>query len=329
MSQIRQQLIKYLLTQKDYVSGEELSKRFNVSRTAIWKHMEELRREGYKIKAVRKQGYLLVAEPDDLTPSVISSHLSTRWLGKTVHVYDKVSSTQQVAHRLAREGAPAGTVIVADEQELGKGRLGRSWHSPPGTGVWISFILRPQLPLHAVSHLTLLTAVAVLQAVNNVVELPLSIKWPNDVLIRGKKFAGILMELKAEADQVHYVVAGIGINVNMTKDDFPLHLRDRATSIAIEANQTISRKAIIIQLLDEWEGLYEQYVAEGFSPIKALWEQKADTLGKPVTARTASGSLSGMAVGLNEDGALLLKDGLGQIHQIYAADIEFQSDSLL
>jgi BirA family biotin operon repressor/biotin-[acetyl-CoA-carboxylase] ligase len=322
MNKIRQQLIQYLLAHNQYVSGEELSHKLNISRTAVWKHIEELRREGYNIKAVRKQGYLLVEEPKDLSPSVISSHVTTNWLGKNVYVYEKVSSTQEVAQRLAREGAPSGTVIVADEQEAGKGRLGRSWYSPPGTGLWLSFILRPNMPLHAVSQLTLLTAVAVLQAVKQVVNLPLSIKWPNDLLIRGKKVAGILMELKAEADQVHFVVVGIGINVNQSQEDFPDPIKEKATSLAIENQAVVSRKNVIIQLLNVWEALYETYQRQGFGPIKSLWEKEADSLGKLITARTASGQVTGIAKGISDDGALLLQDGQGKILKIYSADIE-------
>lgn len=322
MKSIRQQLVQYLLNHPDYVSGEMLSRKLNVSRTAIWKHIEELRKEGYQIEAVRKQGYKLLAEPHDLSPSAITSRLSTQWLGQTLHYFPVISSTQTEAHRLAQEGAPSGTVVVADQQEKGKGRFGRFWHSPPHTGLWFSFILRPTLPLYAMPQLTLLTAVAVLKGIKKVIDVPLTIKWPNDLLIDGKKVAGILTELKAETDQVHYVVIGIGINVNQRSEDFPEELRHLATSLAIAAGRPLPRKEVIIQVLNTWEAIYSQYRREGFQPIKRDWEAYSSTLGKRITAQTTEGYVTGTAKGIDQDGALEVEDAQGRIHKIYSANIE-------
>lgn len=322
MKSIRQQLVQYLLNHPDYVSGEMLSRKLNVSRTAIWKHIEELRKEGYKIEAVRKQGYKLLAEPHDLSPSAITSRLSTQWLGQTLYYFPVISSTQTEAHRLAQEGTPSGTVVVANAQEKGKGRFGRFWHSPSGTGLWFSFILRPTLPLNVMPQLTLLTAVAVLRGIKKVIDIPLTIKWPNDLLIDGKKVAGILTELKAETDQVHYVVIGIGLNVNQREDDFPEELRHLATSLAMEAGRPVSRKEVIIQVLNTWEEIYTQYVQEGFQPVKREWEAFSSTLGKRITAKIGQGDVTGIAKGIAQDGALELEDDRGRIHKIYSAHIE-------
>ena len=322
MKSIRQQLVQYLLNHPDYVSGEMLSRKLNVSRTAIWKHIEELRKEGYKIEAVRKQGYKLLAEPHDLSPSAITSRLSTQWLGQTLYYFPVISSTQTEAHRLAQEGTPSGTVVVANAQEKGKGRFGRFWHSPSGTGLWFSFILRPTLPLNVMPQLTLLTAVAVLRGIKKVIDIPLTIKWPNDLLIDGKKVAGILTELKAETDQVHYVVMGIGLNVNQREDDFP---EEAAPSGHIVGHG--GRPTRFPQRGDhsgfEYLGrdLYT-ICARRFSARQKGVGSFFFHLGKRITAKIGQGDVTGIAKGIAQDGALELEDDRGRIHKIYSAHIE-------
>ncbi|WP_042685677.1 biotin--[acetyl-CoA-carboxylase] ligase [Caldalkalibacillus thermarum] len=322
MNEIRKQLLHELLKSRGFVSGEELSQKLSVSRTAIWKHIEELRKEGYQIEAVRKQGYRLVAEPKSLSPSSIISHLQTTWLGQNLHYFEEVESTQTIAHRLAREGAPSGTVVLADHQQAGKGRLGRSWFSPKGTGLWMSLLIRPHIPLTSVPQLTLLTSVAVLRAVKQLVSIPLHIKWPNDVLCGQKKVAGILTELDAEADRVRYVIIGIGINVNQQEEEFPTELRTKATSLRIEAQKALSRKELAIAILQEWEKLYGLYEQSGFGPVKTLWEAHTCSLGQHIVARTPHGQVEGIARGITDEGVLLLEDGQGTMHKIYSADIE-------
>ncbi|MDQ0337626.1 BirA family biotin operon repressor/biotin-[acetyl-CoA-carboxylase] ligase [Caldalkalibacillus uzonensis] len=322
MNEIRKQLLQALLASRGFVSGEELSQQLSVSRTAIWKHIEELRKEGYQIEAVRKQGYRLVAEPNTLSPSVIASHLRTKWLGHDLHYFDEVESTQTIAHRLAREGAPAGTVVLADHQQAGKGRLGRTWFSPKGTGLWMSLVVRPHIPLTSVPQLTLLTAVAVLRAVKQTTSIALSIKWPNDLLYGGQKVAGILTELNAEADRVNYVVIGVGLNVNQEAEDFPPELSSKAISLKLAAQKPISRKDLVVAILQEWENVYNLYQQHGFGPVKTLWEAHTCSLGQRIVARTPHGQVEGVARGITDEGALLLEDGQGHVHRIYSADIE-------
>jgi BirA family biotin operon repressor/biotin-[acetyl-CoA-carboxylase] ligase len=323
MNSLRIQLLHQLLDHKGaFLSGEELSQRLNVSRTAIWKHIEELRKEGYKIKAVRKQGYHIESVPHSLSASTILPHLKTEWLGQKLTVYEEVESTQHIAHRLARDGAPSGTLVIADHQTAGKGRMGRKWHSPPGTGVWMSLILRPDIPLSSTPQLTLLSSVAVLKGIHKATHVETGIKWPNDVMVGKKKVAGILTELSAETDRVNYVIIGTGINVNQTKEDYPTELSEIATSLCIEQGNPVQRNELIVQILKEWEELYEMYMKHGFAPIKSLWEANAVSIGNTIIARTLHGHYEGLAKGITEEGVLLLEDAGGITHKIYSADIE-------
>ncbi|WP_025026797.1 biotin--[acetyl-CoA-carboxylase] ligase [Caldalkalibacillus mannanilyticus] len=323
MSSVRIQVLHQLLeNEKEYLSGEELSKVLQISRTAVWKHIEELRKEGYVIEAQKKQGYRILEIPTTLSASTLLPKLSTKWLGHELHVYKEVESTQLIAQKLAREGAPSGTIVIADTQLAGKGRLGRKWYSPPGTGAWLSLILRPEIPVPSAPQLTLLAAVAILKGIRKVTPLEAGIKWPNDVLINGKKVAGILTELSAEADQINHVIVGVGINVSQEEKDFPEELQQMATSLEQEQGESIDRNDLIVSVLKEWEELYEMYIQYGFSPIKTLWEAYTVSLGKEIVARTLQGQYQGLALGITDEGVLLLQDREGVIHKIYSADIK-------
>ncbi|GAA0360361.1 biotin--[acetyl-CoA-carboxylase] ligase [Bacillus horti] len=323
MNENRERVLDELLQHRDsFLSGEELSKRLSISRTAVWKHIEELRRDGYTINAVRKQGYMIKAVPSSLEVSAIHPFLETEFVGKEMYTYGEVMSTQLIAHEKAKSGAASGTVILADLQTQGKARLGRRWHSPKGTGIWMSLMVKPYLPLSAIPQLTLLTAVALVRGIHQEIGLEVQIKWPNDLLFHGKKLCGILTEVQAEADQVNYVIIGIGMNVNHQEKDFDESLSSIATSLRIEKGKKLDRNKLIAVLLKEWEILYQLYMKQGFSPIKTLWETYALSLGQQITARTVQGNYTGMAKGITDEGILLLEDEQGTIHKIYSADIE-------
>lgn len=305
---------------EEYLSGEAISNYLGCSRTAVWKHVEELRKSGYEIEAVPRRGYRVVHKPNLLTSSEIQAGLSTRYFGKNVHYEKSVSSTQELAHRIASEGGEEGTIIVAEEQVAGKGRLGRQWYSPIGTGIWMSMILKPKIPPQQAPQLTLLTAVAVIRGIHAITGLNCDIKWPNDILLNGKKLVGILTEMQADLDQIQSVIIGIGINVNQIS--FPEEIKETATSLRIEKGKEINRASIIKSILENFEELYEIYLKEGFLPIKIMWEAHAITIGKRITARTMGGSFQGFAQGITDEGILLLEDDLGDTHKIYSADIE-------
>ena len=238
MPTTREQLLTLLLKRKDeFLSGEKISDALQVSRAAVWKHIEALRQEGYQIEARPKRGYRLIYRPDRLAPEEVAPLLTTRRFGREIHYERTVPSTQPLAHQWAREGAGEGALVLAEEQTAGRGRLGHSWYAPAKSGIWMSLILRPPIPLVHASQLTLVASIGVARALSDTTGLSLSIKWPNDLLIGDKKVCGILTELRGEQDRVDYIVLGIGINVNIVTDQWPEELRERATSLAIASGR--------------------------------------------------------------------------------------------
>ncbi|AKS38651.1 biotin--acetyl-CoA-carboxylase ligase [Anoxybacillus gonensis] len=322
-SETRKQLLK-LFTEagESFLSGQKISEQLGCSRTAVWKHIEDLRKEGFEVEAVRRLGYRLKQMPDKLNANELQLGLKTKRFGWNVYDQESVPSTQQLAHQLAHEGAEEGTIVIAEEQTAGRGRLNRSWHSPKGTGIWMSIILRPSVPPQQAPQLTLLVAVAVAQAIQEVTNIVPDIKWPNDVLINGKKVVGILTELQADPDQVRAVIVGIGMNVNQTQ--FPSDIASIATSLAIETGRTFHRPKIVQTLLQKLEQLYEQYLQHGFLPIKLLWEGYSVTIGQQIVARTLNGAIRGVALGITDSGTLKVQTEDGAIHYVYSADIEIK-----
>lgn len=322
-SEIRKELLDaFTNAGESYLSGQHIADLIGCSRTAVWKHIEELRKEGFELEAVRRKGYRILKTPENITADEIRLGLKTKFIGKSIHYKESVESTQKIAHQLVQENVPEGTVVIAEEQSSGRGRMDRKWHSPKYTGIWMSLILRPNIPLIKAPQLTLLTAVAVVQAIEEVTNLVPEIKWPNDILVNGKKVTGILTELQAEADKIHSIIIGIGMNVNQQTEDFPVELQMTATSLSIEKDQKISRSDIIKCIFTNLEKLYLLYLEKGFFPIKILWESYAISIGKQIKARTLTNTLEGKALGITDDGVLQLEDKDGVIHHIYSADIE-------
>lgn len=305
----------------EYVSGEEFSQVLGVSRTAIWKQVRQLRELGYTVEAVPSRGYRLAGAPDTLIPAEVMAGLDTRRIGQEVVYYQEADSTNVRAHELGEAGAAEGTVVIADRQTAGKGRLGRRWESPSGVNLYTSVLLRPPiLPWHA-SQLTFLSAVAVARAVEEIGGLAPTVKWPNDVLLRGKKLAGLLNEMSSETEGIHFVVLGIGVNLNMRADQFPPDLRYPATSLALERGAPVSRTAFARALYRHLDALYELYLEQGFAPILHSWEAFFDLTGKPVAVDVPRGSLRGRVAGLDDDGALLLRLEDGTVERILAGDV--------
>lgn len=304
-----------------FVSGEEISRKLGVSRTAIWKQVRKLESEGYRIEAVPRMGYRIVGRPDKLSLTELQSKLATKAFGRRVHLYDEVRSTQDVLRELAEQGAPEGTLVIAEQQTQGRGRMGRHWVSPSGKGVWMSLLLRPSLPMQRTPQLTLLAAVALSRAVARVVPLEIGIKWPNDLLVDGRKISGILLESAAEDERIRYVVAGMGVSVNLETEDFPPEVLEKAISLRMAAGHPVDRTSLIAAALEEFERLYELYAAEGFEPIRALWEAHAVTLGKRTSLHTPQGLIEGVPVGLDELGGLRVKLDDGSLKTVYSAEV--------
>lgn len=323
---IRNEIVKLLIENRSgYVSGEEMSRQVGCSRAAIWKHIEELRQAGYEIEARPRHGYRLKYRPDRIAPEEIHPHLQTERFGKEIDYVYSTPSTQIIAHKRAKDGAPEGTVVVAEEQVEGRGRMGKVWYSPPQTGIWMSLILRPPIPLVDASHLTLLASVGIREAIQKETGLNIQIKWPNDLLVNNKKVCGILTELRGEHDQIHYVIIGIGMNVNVNETEFPAELRDIGTSLAIETGRFIHRASLLATILKELEQTYFIYLQEGFPTIREKWVQGAGMLGEIITARTAQGSITGVAERINEQGALLVRTSSG-IVPVYSAEIDLHNN---
>ena len=304
----------------DVVSGEAISDKLGLSRAAVWKHVEALRGQGYRIDAIATRGYRLVAVPDRLRALELRPLLNTHDFGQVLHCFESIASTSDHAKELAEDGAGHGEVVVAEGQTGGRGRRGRSWVTAPGRNVAFSVVLRPSgLPTVRAPELTLVASLAVCDALRRA-GVDAGIKWPNDILVKGRKIAGILTELAAEPDQIQWVVVGVGVNVNAQAEDFPAELRELATSVLLERGQPAPRAlflAACLTLLEEW---YDRHAEEGFEPIRAAWKERTVTLGREVMVQLDGRELVGRAEDLDHSGALLVRTAVG-IERITSGDV--------
>lgn len=315
-------LILSLLSEggEEFTSGEALSDKLGLSRAAVWKYVEALRQKGYRIDALPARGYRLVEVPDRLTSLELGPLLSTRDIGSTIHSFEQVTSTNDVAQKLAQEGARHGEVVVAESQTAGKGRRGRNWTSPPGLNLTFSVVLRPNLPPHRAPEITLVAAVALAQTLRES-HLAAAIKWPNDVEVEGRKIAGILTELSAEADQVHHVVLGIGVNLNAPLTAFPPEVRETATSLLEERGRKVPRALFAAALFSSLEMWLDRHEDEGFEPIRVAWKEMSSTLGQEVLVKTERTEMRGVAEDIGPDGALWVRTSDGKTERVLAGDV--------
>lgn len=304
-----------------YVSGEELSHSLSVSRTAIWKHIQALRQDGYDIEAHSRLGYTLRQTTDRLLPAEIKAQLASYVLGQEVHYFSEIDSTNNEAKKLAANGCPEGTIVVAETQATGRGRLARGWFSPFGKGIWLSVVLRPPFGPMDAAKCTLMAAVGVNRAINKVTAAGCGIKWPNDILWNGRKLVGILTEMSAEMDAINYVVIGMGINVNI--DEFPEEIASTATSLSIITGQPVSRITLLSAILCELENVYMLVKDSGFAPVLAAWRKESITLGQEVSVSGFENSFTGKAIDIDADGALLVKTTQG-IERVLAGDVSIR-----
>lgn len=300
-----------------FISGQEISQTLAISRAAVWKQVESLREQGFEIEAQRSRGYRLLGGPDLMLASEIEKGLGCKWLGSSLHCLAEIDSTNARARQLAEEGAADGTVIIADRQSAGRGRLGRRWESPSAVNLYCSILLRPQIPVQQAPQMTFLSAVAVAETLQELYALSARVKWPNDILVGGKKIAGLLNEMNAETEQIHFVILGIGINLNMTTEQFPEQLNYPATSVFLERDEKIDRVAFVRAFLQRLDGYYGEFLAEGFVPIRRRWEALCDLM----NARVQVEHWQGTVVGLDSDGALRLQLDDGRVERILAGDV--------
>ncbi len=303
---MKTKILKLLREQGGYLSGQEICGKLAVSRTAVWKAVGQLKEEGYVIEAVQNKGYYLAGTPDLVTKEEVGSRLETQWAGHPTVFLPETDSTNNEAKRLAEAGASHGTLVVAEFQEAGKGRRGRSWVSQSGTGIWMTILLRPQFPPSQASMLTLLAAMAVADGIEEVTGLRAAIKWPNDIVFRGKKICGILTEMSAEPDYINHVVVGIGINANIR--EFPEELGEKATSLFLEQGKSVNRAAVIAAVWKAFERHYDQFLKTAdLSVLRDKYEERLINKGEEVCVLDPKGNWKGVAHGIDERGRLLVE----------------------
>jgi BirA family biotin operon repressor/biotin-[acetyl-CoA-carboxylase] ligase len=318
-------ILSALRANPDGVSGAELAEQLKISRAAVWARIEELRRVGFEIEAGPHFGYRLVGEPDALFADDLLARLGkTRVVGRDIQVFEQTTSTNDVIEMLARDGVKEGAVVFAEAQTKGRGRLGRKWMSPTHKGLWFSILLRPELRPQETTQLTVASATALRRALKTVTGLSAEIKWPNDLLIGGKKVVGILTEMSAEVDRVRHVILGIGVDVNQDAAEFPAELRKIATSLKIETGKEISRAELATEILRELDFDYARIGGGKFPAVADEWEAGCATIGKNVSVQMGARQIRGRAEALDDDGALLVRTEHGHLERIIGGDVTLE-----
>jgi BirA family biotin operon repressor/biotin-[acetyl-CoA-carboxylase] ligase len=318
-------ILSALRASPDGVSGTQLAEQLAISRAAIWSRIEELRKAGFAIEAGPHFGYRLVDEPDALLADDLLARLGeTKVVGRDIRVFEETTSTNDVIEKLARDGVKEGAVVFAESQTKGRGRLGRKWMSPTHKGLWFSVLLRPDLRPQETTQLTVASAIALHRAIKTVTGLSAEIKWPNDLLVGGKKVVGILTEMSAEVDRVRHVILGIGVDVNQDANAFPAELRKTATSLKIESGREISRAELATEIMRELDLDYARICGGKFSQVADEWETLCATIGKKVSVQMGSRLIRGCAEALDDDGALLVRTEHGHLERVIGGDVTLE-----
>ena len=317
---MKAEILRLLKESDNYISGQQLCDDFHVSRTAVWKVMEQLKKEGYQIEAVRNKGYRLIDSPDVMSQAEIDSLMKTEWAGRHTVYYDETDSTNNRAKDAGEKGAEHGTLFVADRQIAGKGRRGRAWESPAGSSIYMTILLYPRISPMKAPQLTLLMAIAVAEGIRQVTGLDTGIKWPNDIVVDGKKVCGILTEMSMERAYIHHIVIGVGINVR--RQEFPEEIRDRAAAIEEQCGFRISRSQLIADIMEAFEEDYEIFLQT--HDLKGLRDSYAKLLvnrDREVCVLDPKGEFRGTARGINDQGELLVERQDGSIEEVYAGEV--------
>jgi BirA family biotin operon repressor/biotin-[acetyl-CoA-carboxylase] ligase len=309
-----------------FVSGEEIGRRIGTSRAAVWKQVRILRRRGFGIEGARGAGYRLLGRPDVIEETDVLSRLSSRSFWKSISFFPVTDSTNSRAAEAAERGATNGSIFCADAQTGGRGRFDRCWESPPGVNLYLSLLLRPPVDPQRAPQLTLVTAVALAKAVEEVARIPARLKWPNDLYLGGKKAAGILAEMSNDLDRLRHVVIGVGLNVNAEESHFPKDLRCSATSLMLAAGRTFRRAEVLACFLDCFAESYRDFLSGGLAPLLPEWNRRSLIAGKRVMMRCREGDVWGTAPGVDESGMLLFRrDGLKGEERLHSGEIvEFE-----
>lgn len=317
---MKAEILRMLRECEGYVSGQQICEEFGVSRTAVWKVINQLKEDGYQVEAVRNKGYHIVNSPDIITKEELSSLIDTKWAGQTVYYYDETDSTNLRAKQLGDEGAAHGTLVVADCQSAGRGRRGRTWASPRGCSIYMSIMLKPEFSPEKASMLTLVMALSVSEGIKECTGLDVQIKWPNDIVLNGKKLVGILTEMSTEIDYINHVVIGSGINVNM--EEFPEELRSKATSLRLETGHIVKRSPIIAAVMKHFEENYEKFLeTQNLQNMLGEYNSLLVNRDKDVRILDPKGEYNAHAVGINENGELVVCREDKTTEVVYAGEV--------
>ena len=308
----------------DFVSGQKISEALGVSRAAIWKHINIIKEDGYKIEAISRKGYRIISSPDILTFEEIKNLLSTKYIGRNITYYESIGSTNSKAKELAEMRQEHGTVVISEEQTTGRGRLGRNWVSPKYKGIWMSIILRPNIITENISQITLIGAAAVQKAIMKM-GIKTSIKWPNDIVLNDKKVCGILTEMSGEVDHINYLVMGIGINVNLEKEDIPIDLKDMATSLKIESGKDMERKLLLANILNIFEELYNDFVQNGnIKETIEICRKNSMLIGKEIQLINRGKVTTAKALDISDKGELVIENNQGIVEYIVSGEVSIR-----
>ena len=315
---MKSKILEILENKGNYVSGEEISKEIGISRAAVWKHVKKLRELGYEIDSKTNEGYKLIRSPDRPVEFELERILNTRVIGKKILFFEEVDSTNNKAKQIALEEND-GTVVVSEMQTSGRGRRGREWHSPKG-GIYVSFILKPNIPPEKAPQLTLVSSLALVETLNEMNNgLNAKIKWPNDVLIRGKKVSGILTELSADMEKINYIVVGVGVNLNTDQNNLP----ETGTSLKLEIKNDVSVNLFLKSFLEKYDSVYQKYLNGDINQIIKFWKENSVTLGKNVKIIGINETYEGLAKDIDENGALILQIDNKEI-KVYSGDVSLR-----
>lgn len=317
---MKTEILRLLKEDGGYISGQRICNKFAVSRTAVWKAVEQLKKEGYEIEAVRNKGYRLIGSPDIISQAEIQSMVKTKWAGRNIIYYDETDSTNIQAKLAGENGAVHGTLAVADRQVAGKGRRGRSWESPKGMCVYMTLLQRPKIAPAKAPMLTLVMALSVAEAIRQETGMAAEIKWPNDIVLNKKKLCGILTEMSTEIHEINYVVTGVGINVNQEK--FSGEIQERATSLLIESGHRIRRSELIAAVMERYEENYEIFMkTEDLSGLQEKYNRMLVNYNKEVRVLEPKGEYNAHASGINSQGELIVTTSEGEEKHIFAGEV--------
>lgn len=319
---MKEKILKLLKDNKNqFISGQEISEQLKVSRTAVWKYINALKEEGYEIESVSRKGHMLLSAPNILSYEEISEYLNTQHIGREIFYFDSIDSTNVKAKELANNEKTHGVVVIAEEQTNGRGRLGRSWSSPNRKGIWMSIILKPQIEPQDAVKITQVVAAAVWKALVQI-EVRTQIKWPNDIVLNGKKVCGILTEMNGELNRLNYLVVGIGINANANINEFPEEIRNTATSLKAETGHEIERKKLVALILNNFEELYNKLLEDrSIEEAMKICKENSALIGKDVRLIIRGEEKEAKAIDISEEGELIIQDKSGDISKIISGEV--------